>query len=60
MGEQFYSWANINEFRLLTEDAYDFAYPVDEENFLKKNGQLKYEVQVQLDNYTDHARTIQD
>jgi len=53
MGDQFYSWANINEFRLLTEDAYDFAYPADDEDFLKKNGQLKYEVQVQLDNYSD-------
>ena len=43
----------------MTEDAEDFA-EVDDEQFMKKNGQLKYEVQVQLDNYVDHAITVQD
>ena len=44
MGDKHYSWANINETNLLTEDYEDFADPVEEENFLKKSGQLKYEV----------------
>jgi predicted nucleic-acid-binding protein len=44
----------------LTEDYEDFADPVEEENLLTKQGQLKYEVQVQLDNYVDHAVIIQD
>ena len=60
MGDRFYSWANNNEMRLITEDYEDFADPVEEENFLRKDGQLKYEVQVQLDNYVDHAITVQD
>jgi hypothetical protein len=60
MGDRFYSWANNCEMNLLTEDYEDFADPVDDENFLKKNGQLKYELQVQLDNYVDHAITVQN
>jgi hypothetical protein len=60
MGDRHYSWANINETHLLTEDYEDFADPVEEEQFLKKSGQLKYEVQVQLDNYTEHAIIQQD
>ena len=60
MGDRFYSWANNCEFHLLTEDYEDFADPVDDEDFLKKNGQLKYELQVQLDNYVDHSITQQD
>ncbi len=60
MGDRFYSWAHICEFNLLTEDGEDFAEPVDNEDFLNKAGQLKYEVQVQLDNYVDHAITHQD
>ena len=60
MGDRHYSWANINECNLLTEDYEDFADPVEEEQFLKKSGQLKYEVQVQLDNYTEHAIIQQD
>ena len=60
MGDRFYSWASNCEVNLLTEDAYDFADPVDEEVFLRKDGQLKYEVQVQLDNYVDHAVMVQD
>uniref|UniRef100_A0A7S3U6N8 Uncharacterized protein n=1 Tax=Strombidinopsis acuminata TaxID=141414 RepID=A0A7S3U6N8_9SPIT len=59
LGDKFYSWAHICEFHLLTEDAEDFA-EVDDEQIMKKNGQLKYEVQVQLDNYVDHAITVQD
>lgn len=46
MGDRFYSWAHICEMNLLTEDYEDFADPVEEENFLNKTGQLKYEVQV--------------
>ena len=57
MGDRFYSWAHICEFNLITEDGEDFADPVDEENFLNKTGQLKYEVQTQLDNYVDHSVT---
>jgi len=60
MGDRFYSWANNCEINLITEDGHDFADPVDEEEFQKKNGQLKYEVQVQLDNYVDHSLTVQD
>ena len=44
MGDKFYSWVHNCEMHLLTEDYEDFADPVDEEKFLKKNGQLKYEV----------------
>lgn len=58
MGDRFYSWANNCEMNLLTEDYEDFADPVDDESFLKKDGQLKYELQVQLDNYVDHAITV--
>ena len=60
MGDRFYSWINNYEINLLTEDYIDFADPVEEENFQKKNGQLKYEVQVQVDNYIDHAVVVQD
>ena len=44
MGDRFYSWINNYEINLLTEDYEDFADPVEDEEFLKKNGQLKYEV----------------
>lgn len=59
MGDRFYSWATISEFHLLTEDGEDFVYDEDleDENFLNPQGQLKYEVQVQLDHYTDHYIT---
>lgn len=60
MGDRFYSWAHICEFNLLTESYEDFAEPVEDEQFLTKAGQLKYEVQVQLDNYVDHAVMVQD
>ena len=60
MGDRFYSWASNCEIHLLTEDYNDFADPVDDESFLRKNGQLKYEVQVQLDNYVDHSVMVQD
>ena len=60
MGDRFYSWAHICEFNLLTENYEDFAEPVEDEKFLNKTGQLKYELQVQLDNYVDHAVMVQD
>ena len=60
MGDRFYSWAHICEFNLLTENYEDFAEPVEEEQFLNKTGQLKYEVQVQLDNFVDHSIMVQD
>jgi len=60
MGDRFYSWAHICEFNLLTENYEDFAEPVEDEQPLNKTGQLKYEVQVQLDNYVDHAIMVQD
>jgi hypothetical protein len=60
MGDRFYSWGHICEMKLLTEDYEDFAEPTEEETFLNKEGQLKYEVQVQMDNYVDHAVIIQD
>lgn len=60
MGDRFYSWAHICEFNLITEDYQDFAIPAEDEDFLTKAGQLKYEVQVQLDNYVDHSITQQD
>ena len=60
MGDRFYSWAHICEFNLITEDGEDFAIPPDNEQFLNKAGQLKYETQVQLDHYVDHSITVQD
>jgi len=57
MGDRFFSWAHISEMNLITEDGEDFANPVEEENFLNKTGQLKYEVQVEMDNYVDQAIT---
>ena len=60
MGDRFYSWANICEFNLITENGEDFANPVENEEFLNKSGQLKYEVQLQLDNYVDHSVMVQD
>ena len=60
MGDRFYSWANNCEFHLLTEDKKDFADPVEDEQFLNKSGQIKYEVEVQLDNYQDHHTLVQD
>lgn len=60
MGDRWYSWAHICEFNLITEDGEDFADPADNEEFLNKTGQLKYEVQVQVDNYVDHAVVVQD
>jgi len=56
MGDKFYSWAHVCEFHLLTEDGKDFSVP-DDEDFLTKAGQLKYEVQTQLEHYVDHAVT---
>ena len=58
MGDTYYNWVHNCEMRLLTEDYEDFAHPVDEEAFLKKNGQLKYELQVQLDHYMDQTITV--
>ena len=46
MGDKFYSWANNCEFLLLTESYNEFADPVEDEQFLKTSGQLKYELQV--------------
>jgi hypothetical protein len=60
LGDRFYSWANNCEIHLLTEDYKDFADPAEDEQFLKTSGQLKYEVQVQLDNYQDHHTLVQD
>jgi len=31
LGDRFYSWGNIYEMKLLTEDYEDFAEPVDDE-----------------------------
>lgn len=53
MGDRNYSWAHVCEFHLLTEDGEDFAYPPEDEDFLSKAGQVKYEVQVQLDHYVE-------
>lgn len=44
MGDRFYSWANNCEFHLITENYEEFADPVEDEQFLKTNGQLKYEL----------------
>jgi hypothetical protein len=60
LGDRFYSWAHICEMHLISEDYNRFVEDVDSENFLTKTGQLKYEVQVQLDNYVEHAITQQD
>ena len=60
LGDTFFSWANICEFNLLTEDYEDFEDPVDDAQFLSKEGQLKYETQVQLDHWVEHMVTVQD
>ena len=38
LGDTFFSWANICEFNLLTEDYEDFEDPVDDAQFLSKEG----------------------
>ena len=60
MGDRYYSWAHICEMHLLTEDYQDFAEPTDAEQIMTKQGQLKYELQIQVENYTDHAIMVQD
>ena len=60
MGDRFYNWAHVCEFNLLTENGEDFAMPPDDQDFLTKSGQVKYEVQVELDHYVDHQITHQD
>ena len=60
MGDRYYSWANNCEIHLLTETNEEFADPVEDEQFLKTNGQLKYEVNVQLDHYQDQVCAVQD
>lgn len=60
MGDRWYSWATNAEMHLLTEDYEDFVADVETEEVLNKEGQMKYEVQVQLDNYVEHAITVQD
>lgn len=45
---------------LLTEDYEDFAEPAENENFLNKSGQLKYELQTQVENFVDHSVMVQD
>jgi hypothetical protein len=59
IGDKFYSWANISEFHMLTEDYLSFA-DKEETEFLNKEGKMKYEMQVQVDNYVEHMVTIQD
>jgi len=58
MGDKWYSWAHICEMNLLTEDKEDFAIPQDDEDFLTKAGQLKYEVHTQLDNFHYQGTTV--
>ena len=60
MMDKFYSWGHIYEINLLTENYEDFEDPPEDANFLNKTGQLKYEVQVQMDNYVDHSVMVQD
>lgn len=60
MGDRFYSWAHICDFNLLTEGGEDFVKDADEEDLMTRKGQLKYEVEVQLDHYMDHSITVQD
>jgi len=60
MGDMYYSWANNCEIHLLTEDANTFAELPEDESFMKPSGQLKYEVNVQLDHYQDHYNLVQD
>ncbi len=58
MGDRFTSWASIHDFRLLTSDYRRFEETAPD--FLSREGQLKYEVQVQLDNWVEHFVTVQD
>ena len=60
LGDRFYSWANINEFHLLTEDYQNYQEPADDGDFMTKEGQLKYEVQVELENYVEHGTPVHD
>ena len=60
MGDRFQSWANINEFNVITADYQEFEEPAEDADFLTREGQLKYELQVQLDNWVEHQVTVQD
>ena len=44
MGDRFQSWANINEFNVLTADYKEFEEPAEDADFLSREGQLKYEL----------------
>lgn len=58
MGEVYNSWNTIQEFHILTDDYKRFA---DEENyeFLKSDGQLKFELGLQID-YLQYYGTIEN
>lgn len=58
-GDIYWSWVNINECHLLTEDYEEFA-DKDEADFMNKEGQLKYEVQMQLEYFQDQCVTVND
>ena len=59
IGDRYVSWASIAEMHLLTEDYMEYADP-DEADFLTKEGQLKYEVQVEFEYYMDQCVNVND
>lgn len=59
MGDQLTNWGEVREFRPLTEDFREFAEKETTE-FLNDEGQLKYELAVQCDNFRQWSITDQD
>lgn len=58
-GDIFWSWVNINECHVLTEDYNEFD-DKDTVDVLNKEGQLKYEMQMQLEYFQDQCVTVND
>ena len=56
MGDFYQNWNTIHEFHLLTDDYMRFA-DEDSFEFLKPNGQLKFELAVQIDFLSYYGNT---
>jgi hypothetical protein len=58
-GDRVTAWAENRFFHPLTQDSQDFD-DRDEAEFLDEQGQLRYELTVQLDHFTEKGVTQQD
>ena len=58
-GDRNYTWAENFNFHPLTQDMEQFD-DRDNADFLTEEGQLKYDLAVQLDDYTEYAVNQQD